>query len=172
MDAMLKIRRQQLEGIFPNVRISHEQVLKELPIYCGLVLIGRATAYRNQDDKFYINESEYPIDNFPPYCVGPFYSMPIKTASELLVQSTHIPYIWLQDVVVPGVLRLMMQTEKGILLSKSQKRIGKFSFGICGPVIHTPVDHIAHNMVERVMRRRWLTVKEKLQTCYGRLNHC
>lgn len=60
---------------------------------------------RNAASKWYVSESEYASSSYPNYLSGWFYVTNGRTAKRLIGQSQKLPFFWIDDTWVTGVLR-------------------------------------------------------------------
>ena len=82
--ALINITKQSTE----NTSILGEQRLREYP--------HRSRVGRN--GKWFVNFTEYPRSDYPPFPAGPRYLVPMTITSTLLNVSLHTPVIHLEDV--------------------------------------------------------------------------
>ncbi|OCT91297.1 hypothetical protein XELAEV_18014348mg [Xenopus laevis] len=55
---------------------------------------------RNIHSKWYISETEYPLDQYPPFCSGTGYVFSVDVAQKIQNVSTTVPFFKLEDVYV------------------------------------------------------------------------
>lgn len=79
---------------------------KENIIYCKRQDANTSVIQRNEDSKWKVNEKELENFNYFPlnYCHGFFISMTTKMASELYEAARDMPFFWIDDFFVYGLL--------------------------------------------------------------------
>ncbi|XP_076308691.1 beta-1,3-galactosyltransferase 5-like [Tachypleus tridentatus] len=73
----------------------------------GLVLcylIEKPSVKRSQRSKWHVSFTEYPWKYYPPYCSGWAVVMSPDVIFGLYIQSSRVPYFWVDDVHVSGTL--------------------------------------------------------------------
>lgn len=73
-------------------------------LYCST--LPNSGPVRNPADKLYVSRFEYPYSKLPPHCEGFAYVMSRKVSSRLLQAAETVPFLWLDDVYVTGMLPL------------------------------------------------------------------
>ena len=97
----LQKHKEELSGLhrpFKDVRAS-------MPIFCVYYLDKIKGPNRDSTSKWYVNETEYSLERYPPYCGGGFYMMPVSMASDLYKLSRYTRILAMDDVWVTGILR-------------------------------------------------------------------
>lgn len=61
---------------------------------------GSDLPWRVHGRKYSVSQSEYPFDQYPPYCKGPRYIVPTQVARAILEQSINTPFFKLEDVYI------------------------------------------------------------------------
>ncbi|XP_074652772.1 beta-1,3-galactosyltransferase 1-like [Tubulanus polymorphus] len=64
----------------------------------------QSLAMRKKSDKWFVTKREYSAKYYPPYCAGSQYSMSGSIVAELYEHSRYIPFFWLEDVFLTGML--------------------------------------------------------------------
>jgi len=64
----------------------------------------RGRVFRNRRSKWYVSEAEYPNDTFPTFCSGSALVMTPDVALELFDASFRVPFFWIDDVYMTGLL--------------------------------------------------------------------
>lgn len=59
---------------------------------------------RSRRSKWYVSVDEYRGSYYPPYCAGWGVVMSVDVVFNLYVESFNIPYFWVDDVLVTGIL--------------------------------------------------------------------
>ena len=59
---------------------------------------------REETSKWFLTEEEYSGSDFPLYCAGWAYVTTVPTVSAVLASSHHLPYLWIDDLHVTGVI--------------------------------------------------------------------
>lgn len=67
-----------------------------------------STPQREQSQKWAVNWREYPYDFYPAYCGGLAYVVSPDVARDLLAASRHLPFFWIDDLYVTGLLAEML----------------------------------------------------------------
>ena len=68
-------------------------------LYCNVEGRGHGVApIRRNESKFYMNETEYRYDLYPPYCHGPGYVFSFDVAARLLESTKRVPIFKFEDV--------------------------------------------------------------------------
>ena len=84
-------------------------VLNDLPVSSEAFVTGSCSggviAIRRKNSKWYITSEEYPDKQYPAYCYGPSYLMSRKAISQLHSVITEVPFFWLEDVFLTGIVR-------------------------------------------------------------------
>ncbi|XP_065075145.1 beta-1,3-galactosyltransferase 5-like [Ochlerotatus camptorhynchus] len=74
----------------------------------GALLAGFAFSnkkvIRLKGNKWFVSREEYPRDVYPPYLSGWLYVANQNTARELVLQSESVPFFWIDDTYVTGIL--------------------------------------------------------------------
>lgn len=100
------------------ISTSHEKSYDELltdfdlPIYCGFGYRTKPKPKRLPDSKWFISEKKYFLKQYPAYCFGGFYSMPLKLMHNLYSLSRSLPIFWIDDIWITGFLRLKYFSNK------------------------------------------------------------
>lgn len=66
---------------------------------------------RQETDKHFVTEEEYPGDEFPKYLSGWLYITNPYTAHLLIKQTLHKPFFWIDDTYVTGILAADLDIE-------------------------------------------------------------
>lgn len=59
---------------------------------------------RIKANKWYVTKEEYASNEYPTFVSGWLYVTDFKTAEKLVAQSTSVPYFWIDDVYITGIL--------------------------------------------------------------------
>lgn len=109
------------DDIFFNVFQLLQNLSQLLPAHSpGILCHVNESPVVQRRGKWKVSHSDYPLPLYPPFCTGPAYVMTSGAASELYVaalNSTHLPYIWIEDVYFTGILAHAM----GIPLKRASK---------------------------------------------------
>ena len=93
------------DDVFLNTKNLHNLVSK---ITVDDVLIGYLSCgnkpVRDTKSKWYIPESIYAEDYFPPYLIGPGYLMSASAAQKLFRAARHVPWFIWEDVYLTGMV--------------------------------------------------------------------
>ena len=82
-----------------------DEIRASMPIFCVYYLDKKRGPNRDNTSKWFINETEYSLNRYPPYCGGGFYMMPVSMATDLYTVSRTTKVLAMDDVWVTGVLR-------------------------------------------------------------------
>ncbi|KAJ8708046.1 hypothetical protein PYW08_010412 [Mythimna loreyi] len=66
--------------------------------------ITNNTPERDRDDKWYVTWYEYPRQEYPPYLSGYYYITTPHVAAALCEEAVKLPYFWIEDIFVTGIL--------------------------------------------------------------------
>ncbi|XP_055606454.1 beta-1,3-galactosyltransferase 5 [Uranotaenia lowii] len=66
---------------------------------------------RLKANKWFVSRQEFPKDVYPPYLSGWLYITNQRTARELVLQSEQVPFFWIDDTYVTGVLADRLQIQ-------------------------------------------------------------
>lgn len=64
----------------------------------------RMKVIRDKKSKWYVSNQEYPDDFFSPYCSGSAFVMSADVVKALYKASYHVPFFWVDDFYVTGML--------------------------------------------------------------------
>ena len=68
-------------------------------LYCNVEGQGYGVLpIRSDKSKFYMNETDYVFDLYPPYCHGPGYVFSVDVATQLLESTRKVPFLKFEDV--------------------------------------------------------------------------
>ena len=98
--------KNQTVGI-ENVQTKNKTLLKNM-FFCKVW--ARSRVYKegkNCHAKQCITEEEWPGDFFPPYCSGSTFLFPVRTSRFLLNAYTKVPFFWIDDIYITGILSLV-----------------------------------------------------------------
>ena len=103
LEYQVKLRKYKEEKI--GLLRTNKETRISMPIYCVYYLDKIKGPNRDKSSKWYINETEYSLDRYPPYCGGGFYMMPVAMAYDLYKMSKVTRVLAMDDVWVTGILR-------------------------------------------------------------------
>lgn len=87
---------------------TSKSIIPETPLLlCGYGLLLHSKPFRNVRNKWFINETDYEVDKYPPYCSGGWYTMSNKLSSDLYTISRTLPFFWIDDIWITGLIRLL-----------------------------------------------------------------
>ncbi|XP_039268058.2 beta-1,3-galactosyltransferase 5-like [Styela clava] len=84
-----------------------------LPIMCIYGYRQAEEPDRQPESPWFVSLEQYPAKYWPPYCRGGWYTMPIATTSKLYEVSRTTPFLYLDDVWVTGIMRVMVNNQEG-----------------------------------------------------------
>ncbi|XP_042222947.1 beta-1,3-galactosyltransferase 5-like [Homarus americanus] len=96
-------------------------------------LRSNSPALRN--GKWAVSKEEFPPSRFPPFMLGPAYIIGRNSIDRLLVYSSYVPFLWLEDVFLTGLVAHAagvehIQVEKILYTKKLSRQLykGKVAF--------------------------------------------
>ncbi|KAI5635321.1 galactosyltransferase domain-containing protein [Phthorimaea operculella] len=111
----------------------------------GLILcklFKHSMVSRSKTSKWYVTEEEYPARYYPIYCAGMAIIYSQDVIPQLLVTAQNIPYFWIDDVHITGVIAgkaginrtplssLVLTKKRGnMLTARGPESAGQFLFG-------------------------------------------
>lgn len=145
----------QTEGVTPSTDLSR------FPVFCGFRLSKNSFVIRNKANKWFISKSYYPIKHYPPYCLGPFYTMSHSMASLISDKSRYLIPFQIDDVWVSGILRLVIQINHFKYTEKELESGITSPKGNDIPVMHIP-DHTKNgeSLIQN-MEKYWKDLEKK-----------
>lgn len=69
---------------------------------------------RTEGSKWFVSQQEYSKEFYPDYCMGMGFIMSFDVVKLLYEASIRLPYFWVEDVYVTGILREEVQYREGI----------------------------------------------------------
>ena len=104
LEYQIKLREYQ-EKQRTGINKPKRSIRMDLPIYCVYYLDNVKGPDRNKKSKWFVNETEYALNRYPPYCGGGFYVMSVAMTQELYRISRITKALSMDDVWVTGILR-------------------------------------------------------------------
>ncbi|XP_018319041.1 beta-1,3-galactosyltransferase 5 [Agrilus planipennis] len=80
---------------------------KVIPKRKGVIagyLMKNMVPIRDPHSKWYVSQEEYDVDKYPAFVSGWLYITNTKTITDLLAASKKIPYFWIDDLYITGIL--------------------------------------------------------------------
>ncbi|XP_037514515.1 beta-1,3-galactosyltransferase 5-like [Rhipicephalus sanguineus] len=71
-------------------------------IHCQV--ITGAEPFRKPISKWYVSQNDYALKVYPPYCLGAVFIMQPSVLFSLHAASSHVPFFWVDDVYITGIL--------------------------------------------------------------------
>lgn len=81
------------------------EFISSLPIQCGYSLLKGAHPIRGAS-KWQATRDIYEIDNYPTFCAGGWYTLPVKLSSAIYQTSRYCRHYYLEDVWIAGLIRI------------------------------------------------------------------
>lgn len=126
-----------------------------VPIFCGYGYKLKAHPKRFGESKWYLEEKDYPLNRYPPYCYGGWYTMTINLTETLYNLSRHLRFFWIDDVWITGLLRHKYFTENNIRCNYCMK--GNINAGLW--IERSENFTIAVTGNETVLLREWKKIE-------------
>ncbi|KAH6934351.1 hypothetical protein HPB50_023043 [Hyalomma asiaticum] len=94
------------EDILVNIFALSSYVSSSLMWLSGIhgVVYAGASPQRKPTSEWYASKEEYASDVYPNYCAGQAIIMKLATLSTLVDASVLVPYFWIEDVYVTGIV--------------------------------------------------------------------
>uniref|UniRef100_A0A224YN57 Hexosyltransferase n=1 Tax=Rhipicephalus zambeziensis TaxID=60191 RepID=A0A224YN57_9ACAR len=100
--AVVKLDDDVLVNLFALSAYLNSGVMALTGIHCQ-VWTG-AAPFRTRKSKWYVSQNDYALRVYPPYCAGAAFIMQPSVLFALYETSSHVPYFWVDDVYITGIL--------------------------------------------------------------------
>ncbi|KAL1470275.1 hypothetical protein MTO96_040532 [Rhipicephalus appendiculatus] len=98
--AVVKLDDDVVVNLFALSAYLHSGVMALTGIHCQ-VWTG-AAPFRTRKSKWYVSRKDYGSKVYPPYCAGAAFIMQPSVLFALYEASSHVPYLWVDDVYITG----------------------------------------------------------------------
>lgn len=139
LDSIREEETDRYEGMFgSDYRRTHAEIMSSLPIHCGYDFVRKTAPHRNTKSKYFISEKDFPATQYPPYCQGGWFTLPVKLAKSLSDISRRMNYFWLDDIWLSGFARMrhFIDQNANETLHWGQEEVGIWTKQRGGVVIH------------------------------------
>ncbi|KAH8039111.1 hypothetical protein HPB51_005236 [Rhipicephalus microplus] len=99
---VVKLDDDVLVNLFALSAYLNSGVMSLPGIHCQV--ISGARPFRLRKSKWYVRKQDYASETYPSYCAGAAFIMQPSILFALYEASTHVPFFWVDDVYVTGIL--------------------------------------------------------------------
>ncbi|XP_077508541.1 beta-1,3-galactosyltransferase 5-like [Amblyomma americanum] len=106
---IVKMDDDVLVNVFALSSYVGSSAMRQNGIHCHL--LSKVAPQREPKSKWYVTKDEYPLDEYPAYCVGAAFMMQPAVLTRLYEASMHVPIFWVEDVYITGILASLMKVD-------------------------------------------------------------